>query len=86
MSAEEMIRRAAESKAQYEEFHSEDAYMTWGGLEYAHSLYLCGDNTLENAKADGALDARALYPDYKPDTLEEYAKKFYTNLPSYIVE
>lgn len=86
MSPEEILQQAANGKAQYEEYHTEDAYIAWGAFEYAYSLYLCGDNTLENAKADGALDARELYPDYKPDTLEEYAKKFYTKLPSYLLE
>ena len=45
--------------------------------EYANSIYVRGDNTFENAVELGALDARALYPDYKPTTLDEYVKAFY---------
>lgn len=45
--------------------------------EYAYSIYVRGDNTVEHAKSLGALDARELYPDLKPPSLEEYAKAFY---------
>ncbi|KAK1224481.1 hypothetical protein PQX77_012594 [Marasmius sp. AFHP31] len=48
--------------------------------EYSQSLWFRGDNTVENAVAAGALDARVLYPDYVPLPLEEFAKKFYNNL------
>ncbi|KAK1221109.1 hypothetical protein PQX77_016087 [Marasmius sp. AFHP31] len=46
--------------------------------EYSRSLWFRGDNSLEKALAAGALDARALYPDYKPLSLEEWAKGFYS--------
>ena len=49
----------------------------WHTYEYAYSRYLRGDNTLENAKAQGALDARELYPDFKPVTLTHFAEGFY---------
>ena len=50
--------------------------MRWG-LEYLYSIYVRGDNTVENAKRLGALDARELYPDIKPASLEEHAKALY---------
>lgn len=49
--------------------------------EYLNSLFVHGDNTLETAKGLGALDARALYPDFKPTTLKEYAVEFYKKRP-----
>lgn len=47
---------------------------------YLRSIFVRGDNTLENAKKDeygGALEGRKLYPDLKLRTLEDYAKEFY---------
>ncbi|KAL0065594.1 hypothetical protein AAF712_007372 [Marasmius tenuissimus] len=49
--------------------------------EYARSLWIRGDNTVENAVKAGALDARVLYPDYVPGSLEEYAAEFYRQDP-----
>ncbi|KAL0065595.1 hypothetical protein AAF712_007373 [Marasmius tenuissimus] len=49
--------------------------------EYARSLWIRGDNTVDNAIKAGALDARALYPDYVPASLEEYAVEFYRQNP-----
>ena len=40
-------------------------------------MQVFGENTLENAKRLGYLDARELYPDIPKHTLEEYAKEFY---------
>ncbi|KAL0057853.1 hypothetical protein AAF712_015487 [Marasmius tenuissimus] len=48
------------------------------GPEYSRSVWFRGENTIENAVAAGALDARALYPDYKPLPLEEWARGFYS--------
>ncbi|KAI5118180.1 hypothetical protein M0805_008421 [Coniferiporia weirii] len=50
--------------------------------EYMLSIWVRGDNTIENAKKEefgGALDARELYPDLKVRTLEEGAKELYLN-------
>ncbi|EJC99627.1 NAD-binding protein [Fomitiporia mediterranea MF3/22] len=49
-------------------------------LDYVLSLRFRGDNTIANAKTaeyGGALDARELYPDFKPRLLEDIAKEFY---------
>ncbi|KAM0335678.1 hypothetical protein ACHAQA_000727 [Verticillium albo-atrum] len=43
-------------------------------FEYWQSWGVRGDNTPETARYLGYLDARELYPDFKPRTLEEYAK------------
>lgn len=51
-------------------------------FQYVHSLFVRGDNTIENAKKDeygAALDARELYPDIKPRSLEAFAKEHYSN-------
>ncbi|KAK1217836.1 hypothetical protein PQX77_019509 [Marasmius sp. AFHP31] len=45
--------------------------------EYSRSVTFRGENTVEKALAAGALDVRALYPDYKPLTLEEWARGWY---------
>ena len=54
----------------------------WYQLMY--SLYFRGDNTIETAKSQGALDGRELYPELKFQSLEEYAQEFYaaTELPA----
>ncbi|KAL0565436.1 hypothetical protein V5O48_016587 [Marasmius crinis-equi] len=44
-----------------------------------HSLYFRGDSAVAKAVAAGALDARVLYPDYIPLSLEEFAKDHYRN-------
>ncbi|TBU37815.1 NAD(P)-binding protein [Dichomitus squalens] len=53
------------------------AYIKVAMSEYGHSLYVLQENTLENAKALGYLDARELYPDIPKFTLEDVAKDFY---------
>ena len=47
----------------------------WNELQI--SMFVLQENTLENAKKLGYLDARELYPDVAPLSLEEYAKQFY---------
>lgn len=52
-------------------------------LQYFYSVYVRGDNTVENSKKEeygGALDAKELYPDIKLRSLEAYAEEFYSNL------
>ena len=49
--------------------------LTWS--EYMFSLHILEENTLENAKRLGYLDAQELYPDVPKHTLEEYAEEFY---------
>lgn len=46
--------------------------------QYCYSVYTRGDNTVENAKSAGALIGKELYPDIKCQSLEEYAKEFYS--------
>ncbi|RDX46055.1 NAD-P-binding protein [Lentinus brumalis] len=50
--------------------------LIWG--QYMLSLHFLQENTLENAKRLGYLDARELYPDIPAQSLEEYAKEFYS--------
>ena len=40
--------------------------------QYSYSKYVRGDNTPEYAKYLGYLDARELYPDFKPTTFKEF--------------
>ena len=46
--------------------------------QYMLSLHFLRENTLENAKRLGYLDARELYPDIPAQSLEEFAKEFYS--------
>ncbi|KAL5533672.1 hypothetical protein ACEPAG_132 [Sanghuangporus baumii] len=53
-------------------------------VEYSYSIWVRGDNTVENAKKaeyGGALDARELYPDIGKElrTMEDFAKEYYSN-------
>lgn len=48
--------------------------MVWG-MQYTHSKHIRGDNTLENAKYLGYLDAKELYPDFSPITFETCVKE-----------
>lgn len=41
------------------------------------SMHILGENSLENAKALGALDVRELYPDIVPQKLGDFAQTFY---------
>lgn len=41
-------------------------------------MYFAGHNTTEIARSQGALIGKELYPDLKFRSVEEYAKKFYT--------
>ena len=47
----------------------------WNELQIG--ILVLEENTLENAKRLGYLDARELYPDITPLSLEAYAKEFY---------
>ncbi|KAL1694006.1 hypothetical protein GGG16DRAFT_88029 [Schizophyllum commune] len=48
--------------------------------EYAYSMWYRGDNTVERAVQDGALDARALYPERHVLSLDEFAQSWYGNM------
>lgn len=58
------------------------AFVKWTSSQYQYSMHILGENSLENAKALGALDARELYPDIVPTRLEDFAKEFYNDPPS----
>ncbi|KAL1714971.1 hypothetical protein EV715DRAFT_208547 [Schizophyllum commune] len=48
--------------------------------EYAYSMWYRGDNTVERAMQDGALDARALYPERAVLSLDEFAQSWYGSM------
>jgi len=57
-----------------------DRSLAQAGAEYMLSMYIRGDNTVENAmkpEYGGALDARKLYPHLKVTAVEEVAKGMY---------
>lgn len=53
----------------------EPATLRLWAAEYALSRYVRKDNTLENAKYLGYLDAKELYPDFVPITYEDVVKE-----------
>ena len=78
MSAEEVKRLLEEGKKEYAEDPNDfDAIFKLFTNEYAYSLNILGENTLENAKKLGYLDARELYPDIPVQSFADYAKEFY---------
>jgi len=69
------------SKEEIEEsLKSTDPFIVLG-MEYMHSMFIRGDNTVENAKKPEygrALDARELYPHIKVLNLEDFTKQLYS--------
>lgn len=57
---------ATDGSPEYWQLVMQQYYLSWG---------VRGDNTPEYAKYLGYLDARELYPDFKPITMEEYIKE-----------
>ncbi|KAI9063946.1 NAD-P-binding protein [Trametes sanguinea] len=79
VTAEELKQRLATAKAQYEEEPSNVlAYMNESWSEYMLSMHVLHEDTLENAKRLGYLDARELYPGIPKYTLKEFAEEFYS--------
>jgi hypothetical protein len=67
--------RATFAKAQAllaEDPNSIPGLITRSGCEYNISKFIRGDNTSENARYLGYLDARELYPDFKPISFSEF--------------
>ena len=75
MSAAEVDRLLEEGRKEYAE-DPNNVFKLYAN-EYEYSVSILGENTLENAKKLGYLDARELYPDIAAQSLEEYAKEFY---------
>lgn len=48
------------------------AVMAMAGAEYMYSIAVRGDNTPENAKYLGYLDAKELYPDFEPVKFDDF--------------
>ena len=78
MSAEEVKRQLEEGRKEYSADPNDfNAMYKVFKNEYTYSMSVLGENTLENAKKLGYLDARELYPDIPVQPLAEYAKEFY---------
>ena len=79
MTEEDVKRQIIEGEEEYakkpDDFHSLRKII-WGG--YQTSMYILEENTLENAKRLGYLDARELYPDIPVQSLEDFAEEFYS--------
>ncbi|RPD58064.1 NAD(P)-binding protein [Lentinus tigrinus ALCF2SS1-7] len=78
ITAKEVLQAAAAAKERVTRDPSDwtgHVMQSWN--EYLYSMHILHENTLENAKRLGYLDARELYPDIATTTLEECAKEFY---------
>ncbi|EIN05616.1 NAD(P)-binding protein [Punctularia strigosozonata HHB-11173 SS5] len=87
MTGEDLLRRAKEAKEKILALPDPKAadfttHVYQSFTEYQYSIHIRGDNTVANAKAAGALDARELYPDVEVTSFEEFAKGFYASPPS----
>jgi len=50
-------------------------------LEYGYNKYITGHNTVKHAKEFyGALDARELYPDVKPNSFDNFVKEHFAQV------
>ncbi|KAI8978174.1 NAD-P-binding protein [Trametes punicea] len=79
VSADELERRIAEAKEGYvKDPNNMLARMNLARSGYMLSMHFLRENTLENAKRLGYLDARELYPDVPRHSLEDFAKEFYS--------
>ncbi|KAI0359472.1 NAD-P-binding protein [Trametes cingulata] len=78
LSADDILKKAEEGKAELARDPSNIlARYTVDWNQYMYSMHIVGENTLENAKRLGYVDARELYPDMPKHTLEEFAREFY---------
>ena len=79
MSEEEVKKDIVEGSAEFfkdpTDFSAAVKFMVG---QYMNSMHFLKENTLENAKHLGYLDARELYPDIPAQSLEEFAKEFYS--------
>ncbi|EMD38800.1 hypothetical protein CERSUDRAFT_47049 [Gelatoporia subvermispora B] len=79
VSEEELLQRIASARAIYQETPSFENLVGLIAPLYKYCTHILGENSLENAKALGALDVRELYPDIVPQKLEDYAREYYAN-------
>ncbi|KAI0705274.1 NAD(P)-binding protein [Cerioporus squamosus] len=78
VTAEDVLKGSSDAQERLKKDPSDySAYVMRSWNEYLYSMHILGENTLENAKRLGYLDARELYPDIATTTLEECAKKYY---------
>ncbi|KAI0918061.1 hypothetical protein AcW1_007035 [Taiwanofungus camphoratus] len=77
VSREELVQRAATAKAECQRSYTPQIHAAWALSQYQISMQFLGENSLENAKALGALDVRELYPELVPMSLEEFARQYY---------
>ena len=79
MSEEEIERQIVEGGAEFAKDPNDfAAAMKFVVAQYMKSMHFLEENSLENAKRLGYLDARELYPDIPAQSLEEFAKEFYS--------
>ena len=79
MSEEEVKKDIVEGSAEFFKDPTDfSAALKFMVGQYMNSMHFLKENTLENAKRLGYLDARELYPDIPAQSLEEFAKEFYS--------
>jgi hypothetical protein len=78
ISAETMLQTLAKARAarkDSKEPNDTAKFMSVTVAEYGVSKYVRGDNTPENAEYLGYIDARKLYPDFKPISFENFLRE-----------
>ncbi|KAI9058256.1 NAD-P-binding protein, partial [Trametes sanguinea] len=79
VTADELKQRLVAAKAEHEKDPGNvTAHVNLVWCEYVYSMHVLQENTLENAKRLGYLDVRELYPEVPKQTLEDFAKEFYS--------
>lgn len=72
MSKEEIEAKISRASEILAKSFDAAAQLDFGLAQYMYTLGIRGDNTPEHAKYLGYLDARELYPEFKPTTLASY--------------
>ena len=75
MTPEDLRTRVIEGRAANSSDPIAKVYVRY--YEYLTSLHVLGEDTLQNAKDLGYLDARELYPDIPQQSFEAFAQDFY---------
>ena len=80
VTAEELLRTAAAAKEKVQQDPSDEiSIVMQAWTEYLYSMHILEENTLENAKRLGYLDARELYPDVEVPAIEGFVKAHLEN-------
>lgn len=84
LSKEELEHQIQVAREAYAKERTHLTFVTRLLSEFLYSMFVRGENTVAKAQEHGALNARELYPDFKPLSIEEFAVSFYKELPDLV--